>query len=268
MWLENWSRFFIAPATLRTTRQRFKRFRLDSRAARVLFPRMCKWVVTLCAAATPLLAQENPTAYEAMRVVGTQLNRSFVNRVISVTGMHGNPQPEVWRVLLDDRNAPGGLREVEISRGRIVANRMRGRSGPVSVIDTAKLNLDSSGAFSVARSTAEKSHALFATASYMLRNDARGNPVWIVTLEDRSGAPAGAIHIGANRGTVTRTEGLFSGPTGEVVEAERPGDEGEDEEDENILKREIKRAFYRTRDDAIRIFQKVRRSFEDFFYRD
>ncbi len=43
--------------------------------------------------ATPALAQENPSAYEALRVVGTQLNRDMVSRIISVTGVDGDPQP-------------------------------------------------------------------------------------------------------------------------------------------------------------------------------
>ncbi len=47
----------------------------------------------LVLAVTSAWAKNNPSAYEALRVVGTQLNRDMVNRVISVTGVDGDPQP-------------------------------------------------------------------------------------------------------------------------------------------------------------------------------
>ena len=72
-------------------------------------------------AATPVVAQESATAYEALRTVGAKLNRDAVNHIISVTGVDGAPQPETWKVLLDDKRAPGGARELEVSNGRIVS---------------------------------------------------------------------------------------------------------------------------------------------------
>ena len=42
--------------------------------------------------ATAAWAQENPSAYEALRVVGTQLNREMMSRIISVTGVDGDPK--------------------------------------------------------------------------------------------------------------------------------------------------------------------------------
>ena len=51
---------------------------------------------------TPVLAQEHATAYSALRVVGTQLNRDFVDHVISIAGVEGDPQPETWKIMLDD----------------------------------------------------------------------------------------------------------------------------------------------------------------------
>ena len=107
------------------------------------------------------------------------------------------------------------MREVEVSNGKIVSERTPLRSSVESslgpVIDTAKLNLDSSGAYTLARQTAEKSHVTFATVDYTLRVDQRGNPIWMVALHRQNGEPAGKIFIGANHGTITRTEGLFSG---------------------------------------------------------
>ena len=232
--------------------------------------------IALLLLATPAFAQERPTAYEALRTVGTQLKREFVNHVVSVTGTNGSPQPETWKILIDDPGARGGVREVEVGNGRIVSERTPLRSAVEgslgAVIDTSKLNLDSSGAFTLAQQTADKSHITFTTADYTLRVDERGNPIWKVALQRQTGEPAGAIFIGANHGTVTRTEGLFSGgdrtatvdkPSDEQVPQE--ADDDDDDGDTNIVKLQIKRAFRQARDDVKRTFFKVRRSFIDFF---
>src|SRR5437773_2749376 len=126
---------------------------------------MWKFVGLLILLATPAFAQEHPTAYEALRAVGKNLNRDFVQHVISVSGTNGNPQPETWKILLDDPRARGGVREVEVSNGKIVSERTPLRSSVEgslgAVIDTAKLNLDSSGASTVARQTAASSRVNF-----------------------------------------------------------------------------------------------------------
>jgi hypothetical protein len=239
---------------------------------------MWKFLLASLLLAGPVLAQENPSAYEALRVIGTQMNRQLVNRVVSLTGVDGDPQPRTWKILLEDRNANGGVREVVVENNRIVSQRVPNRSVVGSTkgatIDTAKLNLDSTGAYSVASHTAETSHVTYALTSYALRTDEKGSPVWIVTLGDRSGRPVGTIHIRASDGRVTRVEGLYQGRNMEQVEVNRdevdnpPAVEDENEDaDENIVKRDIKRMFRRTTNDARRMFQRVRRSFVDFFNR-
>ena len=109
-----------------------------------------------------------------------------------------------------------------------------------------------------------------ATADYTLRVDERGNPVWIIALQRQGGEPAGTVHVGANHGTITRTEGLFSGGDRAAVVDEQsdlndnaPADE-DDDGDQNIVKRRIKQAFHQVRDDVKRSFYKVRKSFVDF----
>lgn len=243
---------------------------------------MSKWLLALLFLATPALAQqepasEQPTAYQALRVVGTQLKRDYVNHVISVTGINGNPQPDTWRVMIEDPQARGGVREVEVAQGRINSERtplrsaVEGSLGPT--IDTSKLNLDSSGAFTMAQQTAEKSHINFATADYTLSSDARGNPIWALVLHRPDGEQTGTIHIGANQGNIVRTEGLFSGKDrNAVVDESTPDDqEGDadtdedDDGDQNIVKRRIKAAFRQARDEVKASFYRVRRSFVDFF---
>ncbi len=231
---------------------------------------MWRLLVAFLLLATPALAQESATAYEALRVVGTQLGRGAVSHVVSVTGVGGNPQPEKWKIILEDPGARGGARELQVADARITSDRPAGRRAAGSTggatIDTAHLNLDSNGAYAVASHTAELSHANFATVDYTLRTNERGEPIWIVTLLNRSSRPVGTIYIGATRGTVKRTEGMFAGATMEDVETD-----SETEEEKGPfsgVKARIKEGFHRTQEEARDMFERVKRSFSDFINRD
>jgi hypothetical protein len=218
---------------------------------------------------TPALAQENATAYEAVRVVGTKLGRRALNHIVSITGVEGDPQPAKWKIILEDPDARGGVREIQVADGRIASDRVPDRSVTGStegaMIDTARLNLDSSGVYAVASHTAQASHTAFATVDYTLRTDEHGEPVWIVTLLSKSSRPVGTIYIGANRGIVRRTEGMFAGATMEDVETEY------DAEDRGMItnmEARIKRTFHRTQEEARGMFERVKRSFSDFINRE
>jgi hypothetical protein len=244
---------------------------------------MWKFLVAALFVASPVLAQENASAYEALRVIGTQLNRQMINRIVSVSGVDGDPQPRTWKILVADRNANGGVREIVVEDNRVVSQRIPNRSVVGSTqgatISTARLNLDSTGAHSVASHTAHTSHVTFSSTSYTLRTDDRGNPIWIVTLADRRNRPVGTIHIRASDGRVNRVEGMYQGRNMEQVEEYRDDvdnapsadeerqEEEVDDADENIVKRNAKRLFRRTRADARRMFQRVKRSFKDFVNR-
>ncbi len=233
---------------------------------------MWKSVAVLLLFSASAFGEEEGTAYEALRVVGTELNRDFINHVISVSGTNGTPQPGTWKILIDDSRARGGVREVEVTNGRIESERTPIRSVAGSTegatIDTRRLNLDSSGAYTVASHTADKSNTRFATVDYALRTDERGDPVWIVTFRNQSSRPVGAIHIGANRGNVTRTEGMFAGAGMQDVETD---DEAERENERGIFgtaKSRISHGFYVAQQEARGMFEKVKRSFSDFIDRD
>jgi len=251
---------------------------------------MWKTLVALLLCATPALAQEQFTAYDALRVVGVHANRDAVNHVISVTGAQGHPQPKTWRILIQDRNR-GGVREIQVRNGQVTSDRPSSVAGSAegATINTSKLNLDSSGAFAVASHTADKSATRFDSASYTLRTNERGEPTWIVTLHSTGGQPVGTIYIGANRGNVTRTEGMFAGATmqdvatEERVYRERPRrEEGEeevrneengngDEDNEHGplygIRQRMRGAFHRTQEEASGMFDRVRRSFSDYINR-
>ena len=229
---------------------------------------MWRWFVALLLLATPALAQENATAYEALRVVGSELGRGALNQVVSITGVKGNPQPEKWRIILENPDGRG-VRELEVADGKIGSEHRPGRSVAGSTegatIDTSQLNLDSSGAYEVASHTANLSHANFATVDYALRTDERGEPTWIVTLLSRSSRPVGTIHIGAMRGAVKQTEGMFAGATMEDVENDYDSDE--ERGPFSGVKRRIKDTFRRTQEEARGMFDRVKRSFSDFINR-
>ncbi|MGZ5513177.1 MAG: hypothetical protein ACXWG7_07300 [Chthoniobacterales bacterium] len=236
------------------------------------------------------LAQQQTTAYEALKLVGRQLNHTYLDHVVSVSGVDGDPQPTKWDVLIADRTAPGGMREIQVANHRISSNQApRGVVGSASsaAFAAAKLNLDSNGAFSVASHTADQAHVNFDRVSYTLRTNERGLPVWIITLQDQARRPLGTIHINANGGNVVRVEGMYHGANMAHVEEDRSNhiardhvertqtedeyvdtgnDEGieEGDEDENVVKRRIKEMFHRTKDGAQDMFHRVRRSFADF----
>jgi len=244
---------------------------------------MWKTAAALVLLVAPALALERLTAYDALRVVGAHINRDAVNHVISVTGVKGNPQPETWKVLLDDR-AHGGIREISVRNGQIASERPSSMVGSAegATINTSRLNLDSSGAFQVASHIADKSGTRFDSASYTLRTDQHGDPVWIMTLHGVNGRPVGTIYIGANRGNVTRTEGMFAGAsmndvaTEERVYRERRHQEGpEQATDEDSdkhgplygVRQRLHDYFHRAQDEASSMFERVRRSFTDFINR-
>jgi hypothetical protein len=224
--------------------------------------------VGLLLLATPVWAEENATAYEALRVVGSEFGRDALQQIVSIRGTKGDPQPEKWKIVVEDPQ--GGVRELEIADGKIDSDNEADRdvagSTEGAMIDVSQLNLDSSGAYAVASHTAEASHTSFATADYTLRTDERGEPMWIVTLRNRSSRPVGTIYIGGTQGTVRRTEGMFAGATMEDVEGDY--DQGNATGVFRSAKRSIKHGFNRAQDEARGIFERVRRSFSDFINRE
>ncbi len=207
--------------------------------------------------------------YEALRVVGSEFGRDTLQQIVSIRGTKGDPQPEKWKIVVEDPQG-GGVRELQVADGKIdsddEADRDVAGSTEGATIDVSRLNLDSSGAYAVASHTAEASHTSFATADYTLRTDDRGEPMWIVTLRNRSSRPVGTIYIGGTQGIVRRTEGMFAGATMEDVEGDY--DQGEVTGVIRSARRSIKHGFNRAQEEARGMFEKVKRSFSDFINRE
>src|SRR5262245_374982 len=125
---------------------------------------MWRSFVALLLLVNPVWAQENATAYEALRVMGTQLGRGALNHIVTITGRKGNPQPEKWKIVLEDPQGRG-VRQLQIADGKIDSDDRPDDSTVGSAegatVNIARLNLDSSGAFAVASHTAEASHTQF-----------------------------------------------------------------------------------------------------------
>src|SRR5258708_3386070 len=94
-------------------------------------------------------AESVPTAYSALRIVGKQNGAEALNRVLEVRGRFGAPEPETWRVTLEDPAARGGVRELEVQRGQIVGEKTPVGRAPGSPMNFNQLNLDSEGVFTV-----------------------------------------------------------------------------------------------------------------------
>lgn len=273
---------------------------MDTLAKQLFIFRMWKWITPLIfLSASAIAQQESGTAYDALRTISGQLGKPALNHVVSISGANGDPQPKSWTVSLEDPQSGTGTREVVVSNGRILSDRPSDRavigSARNSTIQTSKLNLDSSGAFQVATRVADRSAARFDTASYTLRTDERGEPVWIITLQGVSGKPIGTIHINCNRGNVVRTEGLFAGATMNDVEVDRTyqapteeqtertertvrverhrddDDADEDGDDDRGplygVRSRIRGAFERAQDEARGMFDRVKQKFDDTVHR-
>jgi hypothetical protein len=147
------------------------------------------------------------TAYQALRTVGSQRSQSTLNNVLQVKGLNGAPQPASWIIVLNDPAARGGIRELEVAKNRIVSERtpVKEYSGQSdgAVLDFAKLNLDSEGAFSVAETEVRNSRlGGFYSADYLLRRGDNGKPIWVIQLLDQEKHSIGSITIAADTGVV------------------------------------------------------------------
>jgi hypothetical protein len=180
---------------------------------RVEFPMkkvLCAAVV-LCVTAFPLLAAPD-TAYQALRTVSGQRGNDVLKHVIEVEGRGGVPEPLVWRVVLDDPTARGGVRELDVAHGKIIAEHtpVRAYSGSPegAIIDFSKLNLDSSGAFSVAEREAQKAKVGFDSVDYTLRtgDGPDANPVWVIHIMDTSHHSIGRLSMAADTGALVSSQ--------------------------------------------------------------
>ena len=177
------------------------------------------------------VCQAGDTAYQALRVLGKERTQVALSRVIEVGGREGAPQPVVWKIVLDDPSARGGVREFEVQNGKVASERtpVHAYSGSAdeAVMDFKKLNLDSSGAFIIANKEASAARLGFDNVDYVLRcGDGNKAPVWILKLIDDKKQNVGTIQISADTGQVQNKEGF--GAAAEVPAWKGKGNDSDD----------------------------------------
>jgi hypothetical protein len=150
-------------------------------------------------------AEENITAYEALRVVGSELGREALHQIVSIRGIKGEPQPEKWKIVVQD--SQGGVREVQVADGRIDSDNEADRdvagSAEGSTVDVSQFNLDSSGAYAVASHSAEAAHTNFCNSGLQIAHGRTRRTDVDCDSPNRSSRPlSGTIYIGGTRGTV------------------------------------------------------------------
>ena len=158
----------------------------------------------LLSAASAFAAEDAATAYTALRVVGKQSGQGALKRVVEMRGRNGAPQPAVWKIVLNEQGARGGLREVEVQRGRVIGERTPVARGPIrEAMDFSRLNLDSDGVFTIVDQETKKAGQTFDRLDYALRSGSGGGaPVWTVEIFDGRRGRVGTMQLAADSGAV------------------------------------------------------------------
>ena len=170
---------------------------------------MMKAVFVLALLLAQFAAEAADTAYSALRVVGKRRGADALNRVLEVRGRNGAPEPALWKIVLDEPRARGGIRELEVQRGQIISERTPTGRTIGSPMNFNQLNLDSEGAFTVAHQEAEKAGVPFDRLDYLLKSGTGGGaPVWELSLFRGREGQVGSMVIAADTGSVLRQDGL------------------------------------------------------------
>ncbi len=161
-------------------------------------------IALLLTAASALSVEPAATAYTALRVVGKESGQGALKRVIEMRGRSGAPQPAVWKIVLSEPGARGGVREVDVQRGRVIGERTPVARGPVGeAMDFSRLNLDSDGVFTIVNQETQKTGQTFDRLDYSLRSGSGGGaPVWTVELFDGRRGKVGTMLLAADSGAV------------------------------------------------------------------
>jgi len=151
----------------------------------------------------PFAVLANDPAYTALRVMGKGRGEDTLKHIVELRGKNGMPQPPVWKIVLDDPRARGGIRELEVQNGKVIGERTPLEHDAVSPMVLTQLNLDSEGAFTVANQEAQKLNLSFDHVDYVLQSGSgNGTPVWKLDLSDSKGGHVGAIVIAADTGNI------------------------------------------------------------------
>jgi hypothetical protein len=165
--------------------------------------KLVSFIVFLFTAAMALAAEQAATAYTALRVVGKQKGQPVLNRVLELRGRNGMPQPAVWKIILAESDARGGVREIEVQRGKIISERTASRGTHGEAMDFSRLNLDSEGVFTIINKETERQGLPFDRVDYALRSGSGGGtPVWTADVYDGARGRVATMQIAADSGVI------------------------------------------------------------------
>ena len=139
---------------------------------------------------------------------------AVADKLVSIRGFEGIPQPGTWEIITHDASSPHLLRRYRIGPGFIrdegdVDDLYPARE-PYGFIDYAQLKLSSQGAFTLAEAAAKQAKMGFDSLNYTLRcREYSREPVWILHLINAKGLLVGKVHISANSGRVFRTIWIY-----------------------------------------------------------
>jgi hypothetical protein len=157
-------------------------------------------------AVLPLAAHAADTAYTAIRVVAKKVGEDALGRVLEVRGKMGAPEPQIWKVVLADDRARGGVHEFEVQKGHVSGDRSpSGGRGPGTPIDLNRVNIDSDGAFTIVNQEAQKAKVPFDRVDYFLTNTGRA-AIWHLEIYDGRNGRVGSLDIAADSGNVTNRD--------------------------------------------------------------
>jgi hypothetical protein len=164
--------------------------------------KLAGFIALLFTTTAALAAEQDATAYTALRVVGKQKGQPILNRVLELRGRNGMPQPAVWKIVLAEADARGGVREIEVQRGKIISERTVPHGSHGEAMDFSRLNLDSEGVFTIINRETEQQRLPFDRVDYTLRGGSGGAPVWTTDLYDGARGRVATIQIAADSGVI------------------------------------------------------------------
>ncbi len=151
-----------------------------------------------------------PTAYDALRTVGAARGEGIYQRLVTITGRGAAPQPVRWTLVFVEPASPTGLVQIDVERGAIVSainlnDRKLRATASKKLMDLARLNLNSDGAFSIVEAEARNNRLGFDSVNFFLQaHEVTSQPVWLAELRNYRNERVGTTLISAETGKVLR----------------------------------------------------------------
>ena len=163
-----------------------------------------------------LLAQEEQgmSSRRALDTLATGVGDQVLERLVSMKGFEGVPQPEEWEIICHDPRSPTMLHRYRVGPGRVrdegFVEGAYPTKEPAGFIEYEQLRLDSVGAFTIAEVAATQAKMGFDSLNLTLRcREYSREPVWILHLIDTDGFLVGKVHLSGNSARVFRTVWIY-----------------------------------------------------------